>query len=112
MTSGSKGAVARVRKILAPVDPSPCSMAALEYATSMAEQLGGSVDALHVHEHRDFKVGSTVPLAPDVLTALEREMEATVRRTAERLGDRFRELSDSGDPLKRILEAAERGGYD
>jgi nucleotide-binding universal stress UspA family protein len=101
-----------IQKILVPMDPSGGSMAALEYASSLAEEVGASVDVLHVHEHGDFKVGSTVSLAPEVLQRAEREMEETISRAASRLGARLRRRTQSGDPLKGIVEAAAEGDYD
>jgi len=101
-----------IRKILVPMDPSACSIAALEYASSLAEELGSSVDVLHVHEHSDFKVGSMVPLAPEELRKAEQQMEEAISRAASRLGDRLGRSTQSGDPLKGIVQAAADGEYD
>src|SRR5262245_29196213 len=93
-----------IRKILVPVDPSAGSLAALSYASALAQEVGACVDALHVHEHGDFKVGSEVPLAPEALVEAEHQLEEAVTRAQTRLGDRFGRCTRTGDPLKGIVE--------
>jgi nucleotide-binding universal stress UspA family protein len=97
-----------IRKILVPMDPSACSIAALEYASSLAEEVGAAVDVLHVHEHDDPKVRSKVSPSPDALE----EMEEAISRIAGRLGSRLGRSDAEGDPLTRIVEAAAEGDYD
>jgi nucleotide-binding universal stress UspA family protein len=94
------------------MDASGCSIAALEYAGTLAEEIGASIDVLHIHEHDDFKVGSAVPLSPDALRRAEQEMEDAIARAARRLGDRLGRATRTGDPLKGIVEAAAEGEYD
>jgi nucleotide-binding universal stress UspA family protein len=94
------------------MDPSPCSAAALDYATLLAEHLGASVDVLHVHEHGQFKVGSSVPIAPEALRQAEQQMDQTVSMASARLGERLRRRTETGDPLRRIVEVAAEGKYD
>ncbi|MCC6551676.1 MAG: universal stress protein [Polyangiaceae bacterium] len=101
-----------IHKILVPMDPSACSIAALEYATSLAQELGARVDVLHVHQHVDFKVGGAVPLAPEELRQAEQEMEEAISGAASRMGDRLGRCTQTGDPLKGIVEAAADGEYD
>jgi nucleotide-binding universal stress UspA family protein len=101
-----------VGKILVPLSPSLSSIAALEYASSLADELGAGVDVLHVHEHAEFKVGSEVPLAPDAMREAEREMERAVQRAEARLRPRFHRSVVTGDPLVRILEVAAGGAFD
>lgn len=99
-----------VRRILVPVDPSACSIAALEYAGSLAEELGAGVDVLHVHGRDDDQVSST--LAPDARREADQEMEEAISRAERRLGDRLRRSNQDGDPLVRIVEAAAEGDHD
>lgn len=101
-----------IRTILVPMDHSGCSIAALEYASSLAEECGAHVDVLHVHEHDDFKVGSTVPLAPQALHVAEHQIDEAIARATNRLRDRLRRSTQHGDPLKTIIEAAGDGDYD
>jgi nucleotide-binding universal stress UspA family protein len=104
--------MALIRKILVPMDLSPCSTAALEYASALADETGATIDVLHVHEHGEFKVGSTVPLAPVELQQAEQQMEEAISKAKRRLGDRLGRSNQRGDPLKGILEAAAGGSYD
>lgn len=104
--------MALIRKILVPMDPSTCSIAALEYASALAEELGASIDVLHVHEPDDFHVGSSVPLAPEELKQGEQQMEEAISRAASRMGDRLGRSAQSGDLLKAIVEAAADGEHD
>ncbi|MRG90454.1 universal stress protein [Polyangium spumosum] len=101
-----------IRKILVPMDPSACSIAALEYASSFADELGASVDVLHVHEQGDVGVGSTVPLAPEAQRQAEQQMEEAISRARSRLGDRLGRSTQTGDPLKTIVHAAADGEHD
>jgi nucleotide-binding universal stress UspA family protein len=57
-----------IRRILVPTDFSEHSQRALEYALSLAERMGASVDVLHVWEpprHLEPKVLTMVPGEPD-----------------------------------------------
>jgi universal stress protein A len=105
--------VALIRKILVPIDFSPCSTAAIYYAAALADELDASVDVLHVlASYDDFKVGSSVPVAPDALAEAERQMEQSVQRVLHVLGGRLSHRTLHGDPLKVLLETATTGGYD
>ncbi|MBK9266384.1 MAG: universal stress protein [Polyangiaceae bacterium] len=104
--------MALIRTILVPMDHSGGSIAALEYASSLAELCSAKVDVLHVHDHDDFKVGSSVPLAPEALREAEQHMDEAIARATNRLGDRLRRTTKHGDPLKTIVEAAGEGDFD
>jgi len=94
------------------MDVSGCSIAALEYASSLAEVFGASVDVLQVQAPDDFKVGSAVPHAPDEFEQAEEDMKDAIARVERRLGARLRRSTRSGDPLKEILDAAAEGDHD
>jgi len=102
-----------IRKILVPIDFSPCSTAAVIYAATLADELGASVDVLHViPSYDDFNVGSSVPSAPDALEQAERRMERAIERVLPFLAGRLSHRTLHGDPIKIIMETAGTGGYD
>lgn len=95
--------MAHIRKILVPVDGSPPSIAALSHAVDLADDLGASIDVLHVHAPSGFEVGSTTG-SPES----EGEEHAFMDAIAEmkgRLGDRLTHRTVNGDPIHTILEA-------
>jgi nucleotide-binding universal stress UspA family protein len=105
--------MALIRKILVPIDFSPCSTAAIFYAATLADELGASVDVLHVvPSYDDFKIGSSAPSAPDALAQAERQMEGAVQRILPLLAGRLSHRTLHGDPIKVIVETAGLGGYD
>ncbi len=90
--------MAHIQRILVPSDGSPPSVAALHEATRIAEDLGASVDVLHVTpEHRIL----ATPVESDVP-----ELERAFAEARGTLGDRLERLDQRGDPLKIILAAA------
>jgi universal stress protein A len=101
-----------IRDILVPMDTSACSAAALELASSLAEQLGAEVHVLHLRGQDDFHLGSTAPLAPGERARAERQMEEVVSKARGTLGDRLHYRVETGEPLRRILEVAGEGRHD
>jgi nucleotide-binding universal stress UspA family protein len=104
------------RRILVPVDFSPCSAAALQYAANLAEQLDAQVDVLHVWQSPQlaFADGTIPPLTVFAHTQAGQAM-STFLEELEAGGmpaDRVRGRLASGDAATRILEVAEEGGYD
>jgi nucleotide-binding universal stress UspA family protein len=110
----------RFERILCPVDFSPCSQTALEYALYMAEQFQGKVHVLHV-------CTTPVSLYPELVVWAEREqstlgalIEEQAREQMGRLIDGLNEHQRSrvipevemGDPVSTIIERAERAGCD
>jgi nucleotide-binding universal stress UspA family protein len=110
----------KLSKILVPVDFSPSSKAALEYAVFLSEKTGAEIQVLHAWEVPAY-------LRPD-LTVWSGEVSATLadhaKQEAEKAMHAF--LSDSklegrkgleyeivyGAPYATILSAIESGGYD
>jgi nucleotide-binding universal stress UspA family protein len=90
---------AAIRHILAPVDLSSCSRAALELAMTLGEALGASVDVLYVSPTEEG-IGN----AADEL----RQFVAGLPRTAAPLKERVA----SGDARERIVTIAEREKFD
>ena len=89
--------MAHFQKILVPVDSSPCSIAALAEATVLASELGSAVTVLHVH-------------ADDHTPQEENDLEGAIASAKAQLTDRLDRRTETGDPVRRILEAA--SGYD
>ena len=96
--------MALLRRILVPVDFSPCSLAALHFAATLADEVDASVDVLHVHPPDEFNVGSSAPSAPNVLHEAEREMERALVTVKHRLAGKFSYRIVHGDTLRTILE--------
>jgi nucleotide-binding universal stress UspA family protein len=104
--------MAAVQKILVPVDGSPPSIAALEHALALAEEGIATIDVLYVEAPDEFEVGSMAPLSPTARYELERAMDDAVEHAQGRLGARVSERTVTGDPLLKIIETANSGGYD
>ncbi len=78
------------QKILVPMDGSPASIAALDKAVMLAEDLGASVAVLHV-----TGTGES-----------DRAMDAALAAATGRLAELLTQRTESGDPLKTILDVA------
>jgi universal stress protein A len=112
--------MSQFKKILVPVDFSPSSKLALEYALSLAERFDGSVHVLHAWEVPAY-------LRPD-LTVWSGEVSATLADHAHAEAERgmLQFLADakvvgrrnvtsqiaSGAPYVTILSLAEEGKFD
>jgi nucleotide-binding universal stress UspA family protein len=108
-----------IHRILVPTDFSEHSRKALEYAFSLAQRMGASVDLLHVWE-------PPVHIAPDAMMMMPGWEDASVEKyglahAGHRLQDWAEQYShgpvplrvhlERGIPADAILRAAERG-YD
>jgi universal stress protein A len=105
---------ARIERILVPVDFSPCSDAALSYATFLAARFGASIDVLHVWE----PPARVEPWLPEEVDRVMQESRDTLRAELGRLVEPFRKharLCDrlvADSPVQGILREAEAGHYD
>jgi len=95
-----------LKKILVPIDGSPASIAALSRAISLAEDVGASVDVLHVDAPDQFEVGSGTSTATGAREQAARNMEESIQAARSRLGDRLSRRTASGDPVRQILDVA------
>ncbi len=108
-----------ITRILVPIDFSPSSRAAFEYATFLAGRLGARVEVLHVWEPPGY-------VGPDALALLPvapgqpgwRETRDEVSREVEQFigkSERPSELDvrvEAGEPSDTILKIANGGGAD
>jgi nucleotide-binding universal stress UspA family protein len=114
--------MAGIHKILAPVDFSSCSKAALEHAVELAERyFGATIDVLHVWEPPQYvgphtsvmtPVGKYESIEQIAHVAAMKEMEALLAGAESRGVVQFRRLHEVGDPIQTILAVAARGAYD
>lgn len=103
-------------RILVPVDFSPCSATALEYAVHMAEKLSATIDVLHVWQAPQLVVadGSMPPLAVFAHTQAGQAMKAFLEELEERgvRPDMVHGRLACGEPAQSILDVAESGRYE
>lgn len=114
--------MADVRKILVPVDFSPCSEAALAQAVELSERyFGAAVDVLHVWELPRTLVGDNLTivsggthrsLEEHARIQVMKEMEEFLAGVESRKSVQIRRLHEPGDPVRTILEVARKGDYD
>ena len=112
--------MARIRKILVPVDFSESSREALAYAAELAQKFGARIDLLHVWQAPVFIPTATLPEVPNVdanIVDLVRQNaeEATARALAEARAQGLPVESaraEPGVPARGIVELAKADGYD
>jgi nucleotide-binding universal stress UspA family protein len=95
-----------LNKILAAVDLSSCSRAALEFACRLAALSGANVDVLFV------RAQSVTPGAGEELSAAQTELHRFVTSVGATSGIKVTERVDAGDARERIVSIAEQGGFD
>ena len=112
--------MAKLNRILVPVDFSACSRAAIDYASFLAQITGASVDVLHVWEPALYPTPEAAVYAAGerhqrlvefTITDAGRAMEETLAELEKSLTGRVRGRLESGRPLEAIL-AAIAEGYD
>ncbi|WP_234911427.1 universal stress protein, partial [Salmonella enterica] len=99
------------RRILVPVDFSPCSDAALAYALTVADESGAEVEGLHVWRvrERDARGAGTIFADTPEGIAMEQRLSAADRDRAARVCGRL-EFGD--EPSSVILDILRREGFD
>ncbi len=112
--------MAAVRRILVPVDFSPSSRAALEFAGYLADRTGASVDVLHVWEPPAyvgadslgmFPAAPAQPLWDRTRGEVMREMEHFLGRRDPK-APAISARVEAGEPSDTILHVAKESGAD
>ena len=104
---------AAISKVLAPVDLSSCSRAALEFAFKLAQPFNAHVEVMFVRP-----TTAVTPAAgpeatrEDELAALESELHRFVQGIPGVRPRSLTERVETGDPRGRIVSIAESDGYD
>jgi nucleotide-binding universal stress UspA family protein len=101
LVAGEKTSLAR---FLMPVDGSKSSHRALAYAVSLAKEVGATITLLHVQESRLFSSH------PELTETIGNSILSDATKSLK--GVSFDQKLESGDPARKILDIAEKGGYD
>ena len=105
-----------IKRILAPVDFSERSEAAVTEATRLAELFGADLTVLHVEPsleaHSTFESLSQIGQSEKAQREASRQVEAQLREFAARLSPRASSVLVEGDPLTRIEEYAKNHSVD
>ena len=110
----------QIKRVLVPVDFSEYSREALRYAAFMAETLGASLTALHMHWDPPSYVGVEVLMTPIpnrdqtlqefARTGAEKQLEEMVTSLDVPWADKVERIIEAGDAAQGILRHAE--GFD
>lgn len=107
-------AASAIRKVLAPLDFSDCSLAALEYAVQAAEQFDAAITILHVMEPVSYSLDFTLTHAGETRAQRER-LEARLGELTEplkRKGLRANHALRGGIPADSVLDWSREEAYD
>jgi universal stress protein A len=112
--------VPTLNRILVPIDFSPSSKAALEYATFLAGAVGSQIEVLHVWEPAGSLGPDTVAMLPvSAGRASWEQTRADVRRDVDRFlqqsgirGVALQVAVEAGEPSEAILATSRKSGAD
>ncbi len=114
--------MAKLEKILVPVDFSSCSRAALDYALLVAQRFRAPLEVLHVIRQPpsypgaevmvDVSGQSRVSLAKFARQQAEKELETFVASVSIPDGVQLSTRLSMGDPIRMILEVAATSAVD
>jgi len=108
------------KRILVPVDFSPCSRLALEHAAVLANRLDAAIDLFHVWQPPPVVTPETMigtgSNNPGLVQIAKQQAEAAMGdfvKRARESGARIESARvEPGDPARTIVDEAERGNYD
>jgi nucleotide-binding universal stress UspA family protein len=101
--------MSHIQRILVPVDGSSPSIAALDQAVELAEDLGARIEVLNVNAPDQFSVGSSRSSAEMERQRTARRMEEAIQAASSRLADRVTRRVESGETVQKITEVASQG---
>src|SRR5690348_13512157 len=103
---------APISKILAPVDLSSCSRAALEFACKLARPFGASIDVLFVRSPTAVTPTGEAGASKEELAAAHAELHRFVTTIPGAQATPITEHVEAGNPEQVIIQTAEKGGFD
>ncbi len=101
-----------IKTILVPIDGSPASVAGLAAAVTLAEDLHAEVHVLSVNVPSHFEVGSATDSVEAERAKIEHDREEAIATARSELGERLRLRNEAGDPMRTILEVANKEHVD
>lgn len=105
-------ATAPITKILAPVDLSSCSRAALEFACKLALPFGARIEVLFVRSPNAVTPTGEAGTSNDELAAARSELHRFVMSIPGTHPGSITEVVESGNPEEVIIRTAEKGAFD
>lgn len=105
-------ATAPISRILAPVDLSSCSRAALEFACKLALPFNARIEALFVRPLKSITPGESDSSRSDELAAARAELHRFVMSVPGTHPGSIAERVETGDAHEQIIQSAETGGFD
>jgi nucleotide-binding universal stress UspA family protein len=101
-----------LNKILAPVDLSSCSRAALEFACRLASPTNAKIEVLYVRARSVTPGAGPEQSSSEEVTAACAELHQFVTSVPGTRGASIVERVEAGDARERIVGIADGGGYD
>jgi universal stress protein A len=108
------------KRILVPVDFSPCSRLALERAADLAKSLDATIDLLHVWQPPpvvapEAMIGASTE-NPGLVQMAKQQAETAMEHFLKAARDSGTKIEaarvEPGDPARTIVDEADRGNYD
>ena len=108
------------KRILVPIDFSPCSRLALERAAILANSLNATIDLLHVWQPPpvvapEAMIGTSSD-NPGLVQIAKQQAETAMTEFVKRARDTGAQIEaarvEPGDPARTIVAEADRGNYD
>jgi universal stress protein A len=108
------------KRILVPVDFSPCSRLALERAAELANSLDATIDLLHVWQPPpvvapEAMIGTGTD-NPGIVQIAKQQAETAMQEFLRKARDTGAKIEatrvEPGDPARTIVDEADRGNYD